>query len=156
MYHNDASVVKLFCVIHFLCNTHFLLSETLLPFRDHLDMSEPKSTNLSVMAAAAEQRISTAAAATALADDDSSSDVSSSSPSRRSKLVLPIITPAMEEDLALTKLLGTDKSSKPISFSGRPEFADYPLKGIVAPHPNDVCKWMSQSESRRLNVLSHR
>jgi hypothetical protein len=121
-------------------------------------MSEPKSsndddyssTNLSVMAAAAEHRISTAAAAVAPpADDDSSSDVCSS-PCRRSKLVLPSITPAMEEDLALTKLLGTDKSPKPISFGGRPEFADYPLKGIMAPHPNDVCKWMSHSKSRRL------
>ncbi|KAL3817626.1 hypothetical protein ACHAXA_011714 [Cyclostephanos tholiformis] len=100
------------------------------------------SMNLSVMAAAAEQRISTAAAAAASAvaapgDHDASSDASLS-PGRRSKLVLPSLTPAMQEDLALTKELGTVKSLKPLSIGGRPEFADYPLQGIVAPHPNDV------------------
>ena len=109
-------------------------------------MSDPKSSNdddssfnLSVMAAAAEHRISAAAAVAPATDHDGSSDVTLS-PSRRSKLVLPNLTPAMQQDLVLTKGLGTAKSSKPFSIGARPEFADYPLQGIVAPHPNDVCK----------------
>lgn len=110
------------------------------------NMSDPKSTNndhsslnLSVIAAAAELRISSAAAVAPATDHDSSSDATLS-PSRRSKLVLPNLTPAMQQDLVLTKGLGSAKSPKPLSIGARPEFADYPLQGIVAPHPNDVCK----------------
>ncbi|KAL7537131.1 hypothetical protein ACHAXR_007608 [Thalassiosira sp. AJA248-18] len=64
---------------------------------------------------------------------------SSSSPSRRSKLVLPTLTPAMQQDLASAKGSSSAKKlTKPLSFGTRPEFAEYPLNGIVTPHPNDV------------------
>jgi len=46
----------------------------------------------------------------------------------------------MQQDLVLTKGLGAAKSPKPLSIGARPEFADYPLQEIVAPHPNDVCE----------------
>jgi hypothetical protein len=101
------------------------------------NMSDDSSLNLSVMAAAAEHRISAVVAAAT--DQDGSSD-STMSPSRRSKLILPNLTSAMQQDLAPTKGLGTTKSPKPLSICARVEFADYPLQGIVAPHPNDVCK----------------
>lgn len=100
-------------------------------------MSEQKpiiddSSRLSIMAAAVEHMSSAAAAQ---AGHDSSP--MSTSPPRRSKLVLPTLTPAVQQDLFLSKGSGT-KSSKPLSISTRPEFTDYPLKGIVTPHPNDV------------------
>ena len=62
------------------------------------------------------------------------------------KLVLPALTAAVEQDLALTKgssrAQGTSAmaSSKPLSIECRPEYADYPLCDIATPHPNDVCK----------------
>lgn len=61
----------------------------------------------------------------------------SPSPSRRMKLVLPNLTPAMQQDLALSKG-SSGKGSKPLSIGTRPEYTDYPLIGIVTPHPNDV------------------
>lgn len=70
--------------------------------------------------------------------DDGSTTVSS--PSRRStkKLVLPNLTQAMQQDLALSKGASGSKASKPLSICTRPEFAEYQLQGIVTPHPNDV------------------
>lgn len=91
------------------------------------------SSRLSIMAAAVEHMSSAAAVAAAL----HSSSAVSMSPSRRAKLVLPTLTPAMQQDLALSKGSGA-KSSKPLSIGTRHEFADYPLTGIVTPHPNDV------------------
>merc|ERR1719253_234964 len=65
--------------------------------------------------------------------------MSSSSSEGRNKLVLPNLTPAMQQDLALSKQgTSSSKSSKPLSIGTRPEFADYPLLAIVTPHPNDV------------------
>lgn len=66
------------------------------------------------------------------------SSIAISPPTPRNKLVLPILTPAMQQDIMVQK--GTVKSSKPLSIGARPEFADYPLQGIDFPHPNDVCK----------------
>lgn len=68
-------------------------------------------------------------------DDVPPSSIAISPPT---KLVLPILTPAMQQDIMVQK--GTMKSSKPLSIGARPEFADYPLQGIAVPHPNDVCK----------------
>ncbi len=85
-----------------------------------------------------------AAAATAqyqaATDDVPPSSIAISPPTPRNKLVLPILTPAMQQDIMVQK--GTAKSSKPLSIGARPEFADYPLQGIAFPHPNDVCKLM--------------
>lgn len=81
------------------------------------------------MAAAVEHMSASAAAEVALNE-----------PTRRSKLVLPTFTPEMAQDLALAKVSGSNKSSKPLSIGTRPEYVDYPLRGIVTPHPNDVCK----------------
>ena len=59
--------------------------------------------------------------------------------SQKVKLILPELTPAMQQDLALVKT-GTDKPLKPLSIANRPKYEDYPLKEIVTPHPHDVCK----------------
>mmetsp|Transcript_5445 Transcript_5445/g.10518 ORF Transcript_5445/g.10518 Transcript_5445/m.10518 type:complete len:577 (+) Transcript_5445:40-1770(+) len=93
-------------------------------------------SNLSIMAAAVEHMAATTGTGPMSADHHSSSS-SAMSPSRRSKLVLPKLTPAMQQDLALTKS-SSAKASKPLSFGARPEFSDYALQGIVTPHPNDV------------------
>ena len=91
-----------------------------------------------------EDDVKLAAAAAAAAqyqgatDDVPPSSISISPPTPRNKLVLPILTPAMQQDIMVQK--GTVKSSKPLSIGARPEFADYPLQGIAFPHPNDVCK----------------
>lgn len=111
-----------------------------------------ESNKLSIMAAAVEHMQQTSAlssptVAPAVAPDHQSSTSTSGgdggdtmmspSPSRRIKLVLPTLTPAMQQDLALSK--GTSgKGSKPLSIGTRPEYADYLLTGIVTPHPNDV------------------
>lgn len=89
--------------------------------------SDDSSRNLSIMAAAVEHMSASAAAEVALNE-----------PTRRSKLVLPTFTPEMAQDLALAKVSGSNKSSKPLSIGTRPEYVDYPLRGIVTPHPNDV------------------
>ena len=60
-------------------------------------------------------------------------------PSQKVKLILPELTPAMQQDLALVKT-GLDKPLKPLSIANRPEYEAYPLKDIVTPHPHDVCK----------------
>jgi hypothetical protein len=91
-----------------------------------------------------EDDVKLAAAAAAAAqyqgatDDVPPSSISISPPTPRNKLVLPILTPAIQQDIMVQK--GTVKSSKPLSIGARPEFADYPLQGIAFPHPNDVCK----------------
>jgi len=59
--------------------------------------------------------------------------------SQKVKLILPELTPAMQQDLALVKS-GAAKQQKPFSIANRPEFVDYPLEDIVTPHPHDVCK----------------
>jgi len=69
-------------------------------------------------------------------------------PSQKVKLILPELTPAMQQDLALVKT-GTDKPLKPLSIANRPEYDTYPLENIVTPHANDVCKCIYYA----LNVL---
>ena len=120
--------------------------------------ADPPQNNLNIMAAAAE-RLSCLAEAAASASEENnsagpaspvlsqSSSAGSMSPSAtRPKLVLPALTAAVEQDLALTKgssrAQGTSAmaSSKPLSIESRPEYADYPLCDIATPHPNDVCK----------------
>eukprot|EP00581_Thalassiosira_minuscula_P007419 CAMPEP_0183704222 /NCGR_PEP_ID=MMETSP0737-20130205/1622_1 /TAXON_ID=385413 /ORGANISM="Thalassiosira miniscula, Strain CCMP1093" /LENGTH=490 /DNA_ID=CAMNT_0025931049 /DNA_START=194 /DNA_END=1666 /DNA_ORIENTATION=+ len=91
------------------------------------NVADDSSRNLSIMAAAVEQ----------MSSARSSEHHPSGSPTRRSKLVLPTLTPAMQQDLALVKGAAS-KGSKPLSIGARPEFADYALQGIVTPHPNDV------------------
>ena len=59
--------------------------------------------------------------------------------SQKVKLILPELTPAMQQDLALVKS-GAAKPQKPFSIANRPEYDDYPLNDIVTPHPHDVCK----------------
>ena len=109
------------------------------------------TNNLNIMAAAAERLSCLAEAAASASEDNSSagptSPNDSASPSAtRPKLVLPALTAAVEQDLALTKgssrAQGTSAmaSSKPLSIESRPEYADYPLCDIATPHPNDVCK----------------
>ena len=68
--------------------------------------------------------------------------------SQKVKLILPELTPAMQQDLALVKT-GTDKPLKPLSIANRPEYEDYPLENIVIPHSHDVCKYIYCA----LNVL---
>lgn len=63
-----------------------------------------------------------------------SSSGESGSPSR-SKLVLPDMTPDVRKDLESGR---GSSSDLPLSISKRPEWADYRLKDIVHPHPNDV------------------
>ena len=94
--------------------------------------------NLGIIAAAVEQL--TAATVVSADFDRSTSAAASLSPTRRPKLVLPTLTPAMQQDFVLSKGNGAN-STKPLSISMRPEFADYPLRGIATPHSNDVCKW---------------
>ncbi|KAL9183703.1 hypothetical protein ACHAXT_004559 [Thalassiosira profunda] len=107
------------------------------------------TNNLNIMAAAAERLSCLAEAAASASEDNSSagptSPNDSASPSAtRPKLVLPALTAAVEQDLALTKgssrAQGTSAmaSSKPLSIESRPEYADYPLCDIATPHPNDV------------------
>lgn len=91
--------------------------------------------NLGIIAAAVAQL--TAAAVVSADFDRSASAAASLSPTRRPKLVLPTLTPAMQQDFVLTKGTGAN-STKPLAISMRPEFADYPLRGIVTPHSNDV------------------
>jgi len=56
---------------------------------------------------------------------------------RRAKLVLPELTPAVEQDLVLNKAKkGT--SAVPLSIQTRVEYANFPLQGISTPHPHDV------------------
>ena len=113
--------------------------------------AEPPQNNLNIMAAAAERLSCLAEAAASASEDNSSagptSPTDSAIPSAtRPKLVLPALTAAVEQDLALTKgssrAQGTSAmaSSKPLSIESRPEYADYPLCDIATPHPNDVCK----------------
>ena len=59
--------------------------------------------------------------------------------SQKVKLILPELTPAMQQDLALIKT-GTEPL-KPLSIANRPEFMAYPLENIVTPHAHDVCKY---------------
>lgn len=66
------------------------------------------------------------------ADDVPPSSIAISPPTPRNKLVLPVLTPAMQQDIMVQK--GTVKSSKPLSIGASP------LQGIAFPHPNDVCK----------------
>lgn len=73
---------------------------------------------------------------------------SSTISSQKVKLILPELTPAMQQDLALVKT-GTDKPLKPLSIANRPEYEDYPLENIVIPHSHDVCKYIYCA----LNVL---
>lgn len=98
-------------------------------------IDDSSRSNLSIMAAAVEHMSSSARPAADHSSPDP--DGADASPARRSKLVLPKLTPAMQQDLALTKS-STAKASKPLSFGARPEYSDYALKGIVTPHPNDV------------------
>ena len=102
------------------------------------------SGNLDVMAAAVERLSAVAATAAAYNRSTSSTSVAASKPYKsmsRSKLVLPSLTSAMEQDFILSKGPGANPT-KPLSITMRPEFADYPLVGIVTPHANDVCKWI--------------
>lgn len=69
-------------------------------------------------------------------------------PSQKVKLILPELTPAMQQDLALVKT-GLDKPLKPLSIANRPEYVNYPLENVVTPHPHDVCKCIYYA----LNVL---
>ena len=94
--------------------------------------------NLGIIAAAVEQ-LTAAAVVSADFDQSGASAAASLSPTRRPKLVLPTLTPAMQQDFVLSKSGAIN--TKPLSISMRPEFADYPLRGIVTPHSNDVCKW---------------
>jgi hypothetical protein len=94
-------------------------------------MSTDDASRLSIMAAAVEYMRS------ADADERAGSPSDDSSPSRRAKLVLPNLTPAMQQDLALSKG-AAGKNSKPLSIGNRAEYVDYPLKEIVSPHANDV------------------
>lgn len=97
------------------------------------DRSNSDSSRLNIMAAAVEHMRS--------ADLDEQSN-SSASPSRRVKLVLPTLTPAMQQDLALSKT-EPGKNAKPLSIGNRAEYTDYPLKEIMSPHANDVCKCLN-------------
>ena len=69
--------------------------------------------------------------------------------SQKVKLILPELTPAMQQDLALVKSGTTAKPQKPLSIANRPEYEDYTLENIVTPHPHDVCKCIYYA----LNVL---
>ncbi|KAL7541799.1 LOW QUALITY PROTEIN: hypothetical protein ACHAWF_007022 [Thalassiosira exigua] len=98
----------------------------------------------------------TAAAAERVGSSSSSSPPASPGGGpRRSKLVLPALTAAVQQDLALSKGTsprvrggggggkrpgshGGGGGSKPLSIGARPEFADYPLRDISMPHANDV------------------
>ena len=102
------------------------------------------SGNLGIIAAAVEQL--TAVAASSAAFDHGTSVDASLSPTRRTKLVLPSLTPAMQQDFVLSKGTTGANSTKPLSISMRPEFADYPLHGIATPHLNDVRKWLQRSD----------
>lgn len=90
-----------------------------------------------MITAAAEHMAAGAGGGPAAAGDHHSPNGTSLSPTRRCKLVLPKLTPAMQQDLALSKSSST-KASKPLSFGSRPEYSDYALQGIATPHPNDV------------------
>ena len=81
-------------------------------------LSTTSSRNLSIMAAAAEQLASKEAQLS------------------RSKLVLPNLTTAVQEDMALLKGSAASTTSKPLSIGSRPEFAEYQLVDITTPHPN--------------------
>jgi hypothetical protein len=63
---------------------------------------------------------------------DSSSEDGPRSP--KSKLVLPELTPDVKKDLESCGASG----AVPLSISKRPEWADYRLRDIAHPHPNDV------------------
>lgn len=98
------------------------------------------SSRLSIMAAAIEHLRSTddaTGSGAASSGGGGSGATGSTSPARRMKLVLPNLTPAMQQDLALSKG-STGKSSRPLSITARPEYANYQLEGIVTPHPHDV------------------
>ena len=68
--------------------------------------------------------------------------------SQKVKLILPELTPAMQQDLALVKT-GTEPL-KPLSIANRPEFVAYPLENIVTPHAHDVCKYSMRSKCAHL------
>lgn len=101
------------------------------------NIEDASRSNLGIMAAAAEHII--AAEGELAASDHHSPNSAVVSPARRSKLVLPKLTPAIQQDLAMTKS-SSAKASKPLSIGARPEFSDYALQNIAMPHPNDVCK----------------
>lgn len=65
----------------------------------------------------------------------------SSSSSPRPKLVLPDMTPEVRKDLESGRGSTADP---PLSISKRPEWADYRLKDITQPHPNDVREFTLQ------------
>eukprot|EP00584_Thalassiosira_punctigera_P008013 CAMPEP_0172539210 /NCGR_PEP_ID=MMETSP1067-20121228/10463_1 /TAXON_ID=265564 ORGANISM="Thalassiosira punctigera, Strain Tpunct2005C2" /NCGR_SAMPLE_ID=MMETSP1067 /ASSEMBLY_ACC=CAM_ASM_000444 /LENGTH=541 /DNA_ID=CAMNT_0013324859 /DNA_START=103 /DNA_END=1728 /DNA_ORIENTATION=+ len=109
------------------------MSEQQKASNDNIDDSS--RSNLSIMAAAAEHI--SASSPGGPEEHNHSPNSTSASPTRRAKLVLPKLTPAMQQDLALTKS-SSAKALKPLSFGSRPEFSDYALQGIVTPHPNDV------------------
>jgi len=69
--------------------------------------------------------------------------------SQKVKLILPELTPAMQQDLALVKT-GKAKPLKPFSIANRPEFVAYPLENIVTPHAHDVCKYSMRSKCAHL------
>ena len=139
----DLSIPRL----SFLCWMSFFLqpcsaTNTIIMSDQKVNVNDSSMNNLNIMAAAAEHISSAAAMATTADTTQGACTTVLSPPTRRPKLVLPNLTPAMQQDLALAKGSG-GKSSKPLSIGTRPEFADYPLKGIVTPHPNDVCKCQS-------------
>lgn len=104
------------------------------------------SGNLGIIAAAVEQLTAAAASSAAFDHSHGTSVDASLSPTRRTKLVLPSLTPAMQQDFVLSKGTTGANSTKPLSISMRPEFADYPLHGIATPHLNDVRKWLQSSD----------
>lgn len=79
-----------------------------------------------------------------------SSSGESTSPSR-SKLVLPDMTPDVRKDLESGR---GSSSDLPLSISKRPEWADYRLKDIVHPHPNDVRKSVFFGSALNVNLLT--
>jgi len=108
------------------------------------------SRNLNIIAAAAEHMNSTAVDGNAGHAGSGAGAGGDASPTRRSKLVLPNLTPAMQQDLALTKA-SPRKAAKPLSIESRKDYADYALEGITTPHPNDVCECHSPLYSVLLN-----
>ncbi|KAL3792111.1 hypothetical protein HJC23_013385 [Cyclotella cryptica] len=112
------------------------------PIRFHgsnvISSTEESATNTNT------ENASSGSAPSAIGIERASSSGESSSPSR-SKLVLPDMTPDVRKDLESGR---GSSSDLPLSISKRPEWADYRLKDILNPHPNDV------RNAHRLSYLS--
>ena len=121
-----------FCCLYFL----FLYNDYHIPIREEEILQHRRREHINNMSTVEKSVVESSASSSYTKQQQCSS--SSIISSQKVKLILPELTPAMQQDLALVKT-GTEPL-KPLSIANRPEYEDYPLVNIVTPHPHDVCK----------------